>query len=113
MQWNSVENDISSFFGNIDIPTVRTVQDTSTNIMGYKLIDFCANNNMYIANSRVSNDKGVEAFTCKSRSTVDYVLLSKELFKILTEFDVLDFCALFSDVHNPISFFISTTQDIT
>ena len=27
IQCNSVENDISSFFCNIDIPTVRTVQD--------------------------------------------------------------------------------------
>ena len=81
--------------------------------MGYKIIDFCANNNLYIANSRVGNDKGVGAFTCKRRSTVDYVLSSRELFNILTGFDVLDFCALFSDVHNPISFCIFTTHDLT
>lgn len=116
IQCNSVEIeniDILSFFDNINIPAVRTAQDTSTNNFGYKLIDFCVNNNLYIVNSRVGNDKGVGAFTCKNRSTVDYVLSSRELFNILMKFDILDFCALFSDVHNPISFCISTVQNFT
>ena len=105
-----VNNDNLSIFDNSDIPRYRTVQDTSTNNFGYKLVDFCVSNNLYIVNSRVGNDKGVGAFTCKSKSTVDYVLSSRELFNMITKFDIRDFCPLLSDVHNPVTFCISTVQ---
>ena len=69
------------------------------------MIDFCANNNFCILNSRVGKDNVVGAFICKSwvRWTV---LSSTELFYILINFNMFDFCALFLDVHNPFSFFV-------
>ena len=74
-------------FIEISIYLVKIVQDISTNNMGYKLIEFCANNHLHIVNNRVGNDIGVGAFTCKSRSTVDYVhiLSSRELLNISIE----------------------------
>jgi hypothetical protein len=64
------------------------------------------NIDIYIVNGRVGGDKYVGGLTCKSSSTVDYVLASAQMFKYIQEFDILDFCNLFSDVHNPISFSI-------
>ena len=45
--------------------------------------------------------------TCKGSSTVDYVVASAHMFKFIHGFDIIDFCNLNSDVHNPISFSIS------
>ena len=45
--------------------------------------------------------------TCKGSSTEDYVVASAHMFKFIYGFDIIDFCNLYSDVHNPISFSIS------
>ena len=90
-------NDIETFFDNVNIPLDRTVKDFSNNNFGYKMIDFCINNNVYIVNGRVGGDRDVGALTCKNTSTVDYVLASMEMFKLLRKFDILEFCEMFSE----------------
>ena len=40
--------------------------------------------------------------TCKNVSVVDYALVSSDLFPLISDFAVLDFCELYSDVHCPI-----------
>ena len=52
----------------------------------------CKNNNIYIANGRVCNDKNIGKVTSKeSNSTVDYFIIASELFPFITEFGIIDF----------------------
>jgi hypothetical protein len=63
---------------------------------------------MYIANSQVGYDKNKGDLTCKYNSTLDYLLASE----MLNKFEV-DFCNLYSDVHNPVSFSLSSSTQAT
>ena len=45
--------------------------------------------------------------TCKGSGPVDYVVASAHMFKFIHGFDIIDFCNLYSDVHNPFSISIS------
>ncbi|XP_062583214.1 uncharacterized protein LOC134244980 [Saccostrea cucullata] len=93
-------------FDNFKIPLHRVVQDVHVNNFGYKMIDFCKNNDIYIVNGRAGSDKYVGGLTCKGSSTVDYVVATAPMFKFIKDFDISDFCNLYSDVHNPVSFSI-------
>ena len=95
------ENEMSHFKGscvNID----RTNSDTNINNYGYRLLDFCKSNTLYILNGRTSRDHGVGALTCKNRSTVDYFLCSSNIFSMISNFYVNDICETLSDVHSPV-----------
>ena len=95
------ENEMSHFKGscvNID----GTNSDTNINNYGYGLLDFGKSNNLYILNGRTSRDHGVGALTCKNRSTVDYFLCSSNIFSMISDFYVHDFCETLSDVHSPV-----------
>ena len=83
-----------------NIPLERTSVDNHCNNYGYKLIDLCRNNNLFIVNGRI----GESRLTCKDSSTVDYVICSAVLFQSVKNFFVHDFCNLYSDVHCAISF---------
>ena len=98
----------SVIFENHQIPLKRVVKDCVTNNFGYKLTDLCKNNELYIVNSRIGSDKNVGNLTCRNSSTVDYVLASIYFLEVFIHFDVLEFSSLFSDVHNPVSFSLST-----
>lgn len=76
------------------------------------MVDFCINNNMFILNGRYGDDKSIGALTCKSSSTVDYVICSVHLFSMLSKFKILDFCNLFSDAHNPLTVSITVHQSV-
>jgi hypothetical protein len=94
----------SLIFKKLQIPLKRSVKDSVVNNFGYKLVEFCKNNELYVANSRVRSDKIVGNTTCRSSSTIDYVLASVYFFELFQDFDILEFCNFFSDVHNPVSF---------
>ena len=94
-------------FDNFQIHLHRVVKDTHLNNFGYKLVEFCKNNDIYLVNGRVGSDKAVGGLTCKGSRTVDYVVASAHMIKFIHGFDIIDFCNLYSDVHNPISFSIS------
>jgi hypothetical protein len=67
-----------------------------------KQIRFCKGNDMFIVNGPIGDDKLTGKVTCRNASTVDYCISSWELLKYFSNFGVLDFCKLFSDVHCPL-----------
>ncbi|CAG2184425.1 unnamed protein product [Mytilus edulis] len=82
------------------IPLHRVTScNCAPNNYGHKLLNVCKRNNMYIANSRVGNDKGIGKKTCNDTSVIDYLLLSSNLFPVVKEFDIMEFDPLVSDVH--------------
>lgn len=91
----------STIFDNYQIPLDRIVRDHTINNFGYKLDKFCKNNDIYILNSRVGDDKNIGGTPCKDISTVDYVFASANYFANLESFNIKHFFDLFSDVHNP------------
>ena len=57
----------------------RISQDKAKpNNYGYKLIDFCKNNNFVILNGRCGKDKHVGKTTSKNCSVIDYILFHAE-----------------------------------
>lgn len=94
-----------------NIPLQRYSTDQSApNNFGYKLIEFCKRNNLYIGNGRLpGNDYQVGIKTCKNVSLIDYVLLSSHCFELFSFFNVNDFDPLFSDVHNCITFCLNAS----
>ena len=67
--------------------------------MGYELISFLKTSQMAIANGRLGQDRGIGKLTCKNASVVDYVILSYDLFHYVSDFCVMDFNEMCSDVH--------------
>ena len=55
----------------------RMSSDIHRNDYGYKLIELCKNNNLYIVNGRIEETK----LTCNDSSTVDYIICSAFLFQ--------------------------------
>ena len=74
--------------------------DIHCNNYGYKFIEFCRNNNLFIVNGRIGENK----LTCKDSSTVDYVVCNAFLFKLFKGYIIHDYSNLYSDVHCPITF---------
>ena len=85
------------------IPTERFSYDnTRVNKYGKKLIELCKRCSICIANGRLGKDKYIGKTTCKDASLVDYLLLSPNLFDYISDFEIIDFDPMFSDVHNRI-----------
>ncbi|CAC5398495.1 unnamed protein product [Mytilus coruscus] len=83
-----------------NIPVERSSEDRGRcNNYGYKMLNLCKNNSTFIANGRICDDAGIGKFTCSEISIVDYFIVSPELFPFITEFQVVDFDPLISDVH--------------
>ena len=70
-----------------------------TNNYGHKLLEVCKRNNLYIANSRIGSDLNIGERTCKDASVVDYLILSSNLFNLVTRFEIEEFFPLYSDCH--------------
>lgn len=94
----------TSYFNDINscVDLNRISSDKGCNNYGYKLIEFCKCNNVYILNGRAARDKGKGDFTCKNSSTVDYFLCSPKLIPMVNDFCVEEFCQILSDVHCPV-----------
>ena len=91
-----------AMFENNDIDISRTVSDKTSNNYGYKLINFCKRNNMFILNGRLGEDKVHGHTTCRNSSCIDYFISNVYMFEYLRNLYVDDFCPLLSDVHNPL-----------
>ena len=52
----------------------RSNRDKHINNYGYRLLDFCKCNSLYILNGRTGRDKGIGKCTSKEVSTIDYFL---------------------------------------
>ena len=64
------------------------------------LLNVCSNNYLYVMNGRVGSDCNIGKATCKdSKSVIDYVIVSPEILCDYTEFNIVYFDCLFSDIH--------------
>ena len=76
------DEDTSNFYNQAELlPTLninqnRVSQDMKTNNNGYKLIDICRNNNLFILNGRFGKDKNLGKFTFRDQSLIDYTICS-------------------------------------
>ena len=72
---------------NTGIPLERTNQDNcKPNSHGYKRIELCKNNNLYIVNGRVCDDKRIGKITGKGTSVVDYDIASLYILQNIIKF---------------------------
>ena len=95
------------------IPLLRYTQDKSRpNKFGRRLLELCQNCSLYIANSRICKDKGIGKCTCKDSTVVDYLLISSSVFPLISEFEILDFNPLTSDVHNKIHICLNSSREL-
>ena len=85
-------------------------QDMATNNYGFRLLDFCGTVDVAVVNGRAGSDASIGKCTCKNVSVVDYALVSSDLFPLMRDFAVLDFCELYSDVHCPIVLKLNLTE---
>ena len=101
--YDDLQTEISYFKEECSQVTLhRQNPDSGINNYGYRLTEFCRDNSIYILNGR-TNGNSYMCNTCRNVSTVDYFLVSPEMFKYVDNLTVSDFCELLSDVHNPIS----------
>ncbi len=84
----------------------RLSKDTHMNNYGYRLLDLCRSHSLFIVNGRVGHDRYVGDYTCikgVNHHVVDYCIASHDfLVHTLSDFKVMDFDKLYSDVHCPI-----------
>lgn len=99
---DDIDIDYLSDIHNLDemnISRKRKSIDKKKNNYGKYLLNFCKSNSMYILNGRL--EKG--DFTTVRSSVVDCCICSAEMLKHVKNFQVLDFCSLYSDIHLPLS----------
>ena len=97
-----------TFLEENNVPFKRTSKDSKSNKYGERLLSLCKNMDLLIANGRCGIDQSVDHTTCDDASIVDYVLCSIEIISQFNKFEVLPFCNLLSDKHNPINFAFNT-----
>ena len=97
MQLQEVYADLDA----LGLPVARFNQDLTHDRSSYgkKLIEICKNHHILIFNGRVGDDCGVGKVTITYNTTIDYVIGSQNLIKNVTQFKILDFNPLYSDVH--------------
>ena len=71
-------------------------------------MEVCKRNNIYIANSRIGSDSNIGQRTCKYATVVDYLILSSNLFSLITNFEIDEFVPLYSNCHCCLHFDIKT-----
>ena len=81
----------------------RATKDCKTNNTCNWLIETCKNNNSFIVNGRVGKDKLVGAPTFRDKSVIDYTLHVSAAIIWLSDFEVIELDAIFSDGHSLIS----------
>ena len=87
----------------LKIPVQRKSRDCHTNNHGYKLVDLCKNNNLFILNGLLGNDRQIGQFTFRQVSVIDYTLASGELLQNINKFEIVERSSLFSDGHSLIN----------
>ena len=75
----------------IDAAITRCSEDKKINTNGRKLLAFCKENSLRIANGRIGSDKGIGKYTfvgSSGSSVIDYVLVNPSLLPIISTFHV-------------------------
>ena len=94
-----IPNDVC-ILDNLNIQRARKSCDTQINNFGYHLLNLCKHTNIFIANGRIGMDRNVGRFTCKNTSVIDYCLCNANFMSLISNFEVMGFSHLSSDVHN-------------
>ena len=92
--------DQEAFLQNNNIQVERVSKDKNTNNTGYKIIDICKNNNLYMLNGRYGQDAGKGNYTFRDQSVIDYSISSSEGFSLLTDFKIQELDDIYSDGHS-------------
>ena len=92
-----------SYFQKSHVSLHRINSDTGINNYGYRLLDFCKTNSLFILNGRVGEDGSMGRRTCKNSSTIDYFICSANLMPNIVDLQVHEFSNILSDAHCPIS----------
>ena len=105
---NDVENNDNSAYAvtileELGIQICRKSLYSQSNTFGHRLIELCKDNNVVILNGRVGEDQNIGNFTTTRNSVVDYIIMSANKFKYLSDFKVHKFDPPLSDIHCPIS----------
>ena len=91
-----------------NLPLNRKSTCTSRpNSFGHKLLDFCRKNNIYIVNGRAGKDGTVGERTCKDLTTIDFCLCSSDLLFYISEFEIMEYSPMFSDVQRPLHLMVN------
>ena len=86
---------------NLGIPLNRCSKDNVTNAHGLRLIELCRNNNLFILNGRMGNERFGD-YTFKDRSVIDYAIAKANLFENILDFSIFKPDPLLSDGHSMI-----------
>ena len=73
----------------------------------------CRSLNLHMVNVRYDGDHDIDKPTYTNSSTVDFIIISESLNKIITDFDILEFDKTLSDIHRPIYASFDTTPQIS
>ena len=93
----------------------RINKDTHVNKIGKQLIELCKMSDLKIANGRIGRDRVIGNYTCHTtngKSTIDYAVISMELYPNIVDFYVDVFDNSMSDVHCPICLVISCNDEV-
>ena len=109
--YEELRNDLTWFEQNSRFDSLqRKNPDGGINSYGYRLIDFCCENSLYIMNGRTTGNSSTQN-TCKNVSTIDYFLMSPSLFQYVNMLTVYGYCELFSDAHCAVSMVLNISHD--
>ena len=92
----------------LNINKNRVSKDKHTNNNGYKLIEICINNNLFILNGRFGKDKAEGNLTFRNQSLIDYTICSFDCLRLLVDFEIIETDCLISDGHSLLSWTLST-----
>ena len=94
----------------------RVNKDTYVNKNGKQLLELCKMSDLKIVNGRIGRDRDTGNYTCHTsngKSTIDYAVLSMELYPYIVDFYVDIFDKSMSDVHCPICLVMSCNSDVS
>lgn len=91
----------------LNINEKRVSCDKKTNNNGYKLIEICINNNLFILNGRFGKDTTEGKLTFRDQSLIDYTICSFNSLKHLLDFEVIETDSVLSDGHALLSWSFS------
>ena len=101
VQLENVINTVS--LESLGIDTTRYNLDLSVNKYGNRLLQLCKSLELLIANGRLCKDQGIGALTCKNIA-LSLITVFCHLFYFhitsITDFEILPFDNMISDVHN-------------
>ena len=99
--------DVLKYFERYNIPLDRDSADNTVNNYGYRLLEVCKNNNIFILNGRLDTDHSQPSLTCKNSSITDFFLSSAHVLPNIADFYVHEFSSLYSDAHCPVALILN------